>query len=808
MAQSRPPITPLPLSRRDERPSPRAGLSISLRRPTLPVPLTRFIGRERELAEVARLLETTRLLTLTGSGGNGKTRLALAVAARGTATARDGVFLVELADLADETLVPRAVAAALGIHEEPHRPLVDTLADALQIHVPLLLLDNCEHLIAAAAALVTTLLRSCPNLRILATSREALRVPGELTWRVPPLSLPDPTDTHSATRLIASEAVQLFVDRVRLRQPAFVLTDQHAPAVAAICRRLDGMPLALELAAARANALALPELAARLDDALGLLTQGSRTAPPQQQTLRAALDWSYDLLTARERILLRRLAVFAGGCDLTAAEAICCGGEIAPADVLICLANLVDKSLVAMEERATRARYRLLETVRQYAQERLAASGEMDTVADTHAAWYLTFVEQVGPALNGPEMVVWLDRLEEEHDNVRAALQQLLKTEQEEAGLRLCANIFLFWYARDHVNEGRQWFHAFLALPTSSERATTRAFAQYSAARLAIYQGDYGTANTLLDSSLALARAQAQDTYVAYALTQLGHVALFQGDFAAARAHYTEALPIRRQLGDPRGIAIVIGSLGRTALFAGDIAAARTYLEESLAIFRRVVAHTDTVGILCDLGYVAIAEDDRARAEAYMREGLTSAQQWDIKHGSAQCLEGYAALAVVCGRHERALRLAGAAESTRQAINHPAPPVLRDWLTRALAPARHALGPAGAAAFTAGAAMTLDAAVAAALTSDQPAATDRRPAKERDGGLSAREREVIALVAAGRLNREIADALFVTEKTIEWHVSNSLRKLGFRSRAELAVWAVTADLAPASPPESTEAGRA
>lgn len=451
--------------------SPRQIRPVSIEPPArprhnLPAPLTRFIGREGEVVALTTLLTTTRLLTLTGPGGCGKTRLALAVAVAEATPPHDpsdGVWLVEFAALTDPALIPQAVAAVLGVHEEPQRPLFDTLTDALGPRSLLLLLDNCEHIVAPVATMVETLLRACPHLRVLATSREALRVPGEVAWRVPSLSLPEGADIRTSAQLAASEAAQLFADRVRLRQPAFALTDENAAAVAAICRRLEGMPLALELAAARARVLSLAQLEARLDDALRVLTVGERTAMPRHQTLRATLDWSYALLTEQERIVLQRLAVFAGGCDLTAAEAVCGDGGIAPADVLTLLAQLVEKSLVQMDERAGNARYRLLETVRQYAGEQLAASGKEEEVRSTHAAWYLAIAQKAEVGFDGPEQEVWLERLGPELDNVRAAMQWLLETGRVGHGLRITTHLWRFWYTRDRVTEGRYWLISFLS---------------------------------------------------------------------------------------------------------------------------------------------------------------------------------------------------------------------------------------------------------------------------------------------------------------------------------------------------------
>jgi predicted ATPase/class 3 adenylate cyclase len=383
----------------------------------LPVQLTSFIGREREKAEVRRLLSSTRVLTLTGSGGKGKTRLALQVAAEGLEGFPDGVWLVELAVLSDPSLVPKAVASALGVPEQQGRLLTETLVDGMRGKSVLVILDNCEHLVAACAHLTDVLLRACPNLRILATSREALGVTGETTWRVTSLSLPDPERLPPLDQFTEYEAIRLFVARAVAIAPQFAVTNRNALAVAQVCHRLDGIPLAIELAAARVKVLAVEQIAARLDDRFRLLTGGSRTALPRQQTLRAAMDWSYHLLSETERLLLRRLSVFAGGWALDAAEGICTGRNLEATDILDLLTSLVDKSLVQAETHRGEARYRLLETVRQYARDRLVEASEEVDVRTRHRAWYVALAERADREPRGPRQRIWRD-----HDNLRAAL--------------------------------------------------------------------------------------------------------------------------------------------------------------------------------------------------------------------------------------------------------------------------------------------------------------------------------------------------------------------------------------------------
>ena len=414
-------------------------------RKDLPAALTSFIGREHDTDELARLLPSTRLLTLTGVGGCGKTRLALEVARSVYARYPDGVWLVELAPIADPALVPQTVATALGIRETPAQPLLTTLTTALKPRRCLLLLDNCEHLLDACATLANTLLLACPGLHILTTSREALGLAGEVSCRVPSLRVPPLEPLPAAEALDAYAAVQLFVERTRAVQPGFAVTDRNAVAIAQICHRLDGIPLALELAAARVRGLSVDDLAARLDQRFRLLTGGSRAALPRQQTLRATVDWSYDVLSESERAVFARLSVFAGGWDLEAAEAVCAGDGIDQEQVVELLLHLVDKSLVAAEEDAAgRQRYRLLDTLRQYGRDRLLASGQSEAVHGRHAMYYLTLAERAEPELDLPRQAVWIERLALEHSELRSALEWLMAQGEVDPAVRLAGVLSRF----------------------------------------------------------------------------------------------------------------------------------------------------------------------------------------------------------------------------------------------------------------------------------------------------------------------------------------------------------------------------
>jgi len=490
----------------------------------LPAQATSLVGREKEMAEVRSLLTETRLLTVTGVGGVGKTRLALQVGAALLDEFPDGVWLVELAAMSDPALVPQAVAKALGVREHPGRPLrVDTLLEHLGPKRVLLILDNCEHLIEACAELVDALLRGCPELQLLVTSREALGIGGEVAWRVPSLPTPEPdclesTEAELASALTQYEAVQLFIERAVAAKPGFTVTNDNAPAVAQVCWRLDGIPLAIELAVARMRVLTPRQIAERLDDRFRLLTGGSRAALPRQRTLRAALDWGHDLLSEKERALLRRLSVFAGGWTLEPAEAVCADAEegevgaggpaIERYEVLDLLSQLVEKSLSVAEEESGEMRYHLLETVRQYGAEKLEEMQESLVMHRKHRDWFVALAECAGEELRGAEQKAWLDRLEREHDNLRAALEYSKReADGVGTGLSLAAVLSRFWHIRGHWSEGRRHLEEMLALegrPASAgsqatpedraERKAARARALNSAGFLAFRQGDYTAA--------------------------------------------------------------------------------------------------------------------------------------------------------------------------------------------------------------------------------------------------------------------------------------------------------------------------
>lgn len=812
-------VTPFPGTARVRPPAarpgraPQAPFRLAERHHNLPLQLTSFVGREQTLAEVRRLLGTTRLLTLTGAPGIGKTRLALQLAGEALEAYADGVWLVELAPLADPTLVPQAIAAVLGVQEGAGRPLLASLADALRARRLLLVLDNCEHLVAACATVADHLLRTCPELTIVATSREALGIAGETTWLVPTLDLPAPPragDSVGASDPRRSEAVQLFVERAQAAQPAFALSERNAVAVGQVCRRLDGIPLALELAAARVRALSVEQLAQRLDDQLRLLTGGSRAALPRQQTLRAAVDWSYALLPEPERILLRRLAVFAGGWTLPAAEAVCGGAGLEAADVFPLLVDLVDKSLVVAEPEEAEPRYRLLETLRQYGVERLREADEALAVRTRHLEWFAGLADEMEQGLRGPDQLTWLARLEREHDNVRTALAwSQTEPGNADAGLRLVAGMWQFWYMRTLFDEARRWLQPALSI-AGGESIPARGKVLWCAGALALANGQYDTAEGLLRESLAHHQALGSRRGEAEAVAGLGFLAFSQGHYKQAATLLTEGLAQLRDVGYPFDVAITLGALGLVAQAQEDYARAADLYEQQLALFQEQGDQHGAAWASQYLGLVAQAQRDHVRAGELYRQALALRRTLGDAGGIAGSLEGLAEVAWALDQPERAAWLFGVAAALRDAIGFPLFPNERINQERTLAALRARLDEeALRLALAGGRAMRLEEAIDFALAPDDtrpvvsaaPAAPSKEPATANlSMPLSPRECEVALLVARGLTNRQIAGELVITEWTADSHVRHILSKLGVRSRAQVAAWATEQGLVPPTAP--------
>lgn len=584
-----------------------------------PLPLSSFIGRKRELAEITALLSTTRLLTLTGSGGSGKTRLAIQTATllESSNHYADGIWWMELADLTDPALVPQVVATCLALREQRQRPLIETLIEHLHAKTALLIFDNCEHLAAACAALVESLLQGCPTLTILITSRTPLRIAGEHVWPVPPLSVPESMNSDqwgqdALAKAAPSESVQLFVARAAAIFPTFQLLEENASTITHICRKLDGLPLAIELAAARVRLLSVTQIAARLQGALELLTRGPFNAPARHQTLRATIDWSYALLSTNEQALLNRLSVFAGPFALEAVGAICSGRGLEEAAMLDLLADLVDHSLVAVTARRQTVDdgqeeepldYRLLETIRQYSQERLKLAGETDPLRERHLAWYLALAERAVPEIKGPDSLNWLRRLQAEHENMRAALTWSQSSGAIEQGLRLAAALHWYWDRRGYLKEGRAWLERLLQHPdaaapltpdlsptlsssVSLSLARARAAALFGAAALAFDQGDWSQAAIYAQECVLLYRALAEPAGLTMALLRLGFAvgpASEQG-----KQYLAEAVALSETLTDDWAAALTYFVVGQAAHFAADYTKAHGYLEVALLRMRKV----------------------------------------------------------------------------------------------------------------------------------------------------------------------------------------------------------------------------
>ncbi len=802
-----------------------------------PVQLTSFIGREREIDDVKRLLFSAHMVTLTGAGGSGKTRLAFQIAESVTGSFADGLRFVDLAPLREPALVPILVLEVLGLRLTADQPLLETLLGFLRTKQLLLILDNCEHLRVVCAQLAQELLSQSPGLRVLATSREPLGIAGETIFPVSALAWPE-LDTKledNLQDLMRFDAVRLFVERARAISPDFSLTPDNAQSTTDICRRLDGLPLALELASAWVNVLTVQEINSRLNNRFALLISGQHAGiDPRHHTLHAAIDWSYTLLTSDEQVLLRRLAVFTAGFNLDMAEVICCGDESEEEKTLDLISSLVRKSLViANTIGRAQARYRLLETIREYSLEKLDEAGETRQLRDQHLGLFLARAEEAAPKLNDAYQKLWLNWLEGERDNLRAAIDWALESDQIEVGLRIANSITRFWEIRGYVPEGLAWFERLLTQADESVshviRANSLVYASFlamflgnvslartygrkaaalaeeagdegnpililalsSLASVARMEGDYQTSFNIGEQAIHLLRASPGPSfYLGMSLLAQGDVAMELGRYDTSRLLLSESLAIAREAGDAFRIAHAINSLGDLARLEENYAEARAAYEESVVLLRDLAAQHDLASILRNLGCACLLLGEVERADALFRESLAAHQAEQNTSGMLECLIGLASVAVVRGLPAVSVRLFAAAVTLRGQRSASVWPAKRMEVAPYFDQAKARLT---AAEFqteqSSGRAMSLEQAVHYAqnlpVKSGITTAT-----KETQDGLTEREREVTALIGQGKTNGEIAKELVVSKRTIETHVGKILSKLGLSNRSQVMRWAI------------------
>jgi predicted ATPase/DNA-binding CsgD family transcriptional regulator len=823
----------------------------------LPALFSTFIGRKGESAEIIQLLSKHRLVTLTGSGGCGKTRLALHAAGSLLAGYKDGIWLTELAGLMDGVLVTQAVASVLNLHEQAGNLVHESLISSLQTRQVLLILDNCEHLLDAVAELSKTILESCPHVKILTTSREILRVPGEAVFVVPPLSLPDAQPWrgpgHEQETLAAyqqSEAIQLFTARAALISSDFALTSKNGPWVADICRRLDGIPLAIELAAARLRAFSVRQIAERLDDRFHLLTSSLRTVPLRHQTLEAALDWSYQLLSGEEKKVLQHLSVFASGWTLNAAETICSDGSLHQSEVMDILSNLVDKSFIISNRSERGIRHRFLETIRQYAQEKLEEAGEIDRLRDRHLDYFLHWAETGAGYLTSPEQSEWLKYFHAEHDNFRSALDWS-RTHPSRAGhgLRLAAACGRYWKLHGYFSEGREHLTSLLRIEENQRRTYDRAWGLLWTAHLAYMQsdypavrsyaqeglsiclelgdegrlgaaraldllgevatevGEYESANELFQEALGIYRALNEKRGIADLLMQLGWAAMRAGDYEQANVLLNDCLPLFRELNESEMLAQVQAGLGELALRQGEMDTAKNFLNESLEICRSQGDRRGTAIALGSLAWAAQFDHDFMRMRNLMEESLTLRMEIGDPGGIAWCLEKLAEASFMKAEpisdFERrqallqAVQIYGAAAALRAPNNSVIDPVDQPGYQAVIEKLRFEIGSEDFEyAWQEGWELPDRDGIHLALSSiAAPHSADligrTHSSSSKPGGLSPRELETVVLIAQGKSNREIAEGMTVRVKTVETYITRIMNKLGFDSRVQIATWALT-----------------
>nr|WP_271212535.1 protein kinase [Rhodococcus wratislaviensis]GLK39084.1 hypothetical protein GCM10017611_59540 [Rhodococcus wratislaviensis] len=752
----------------------------------LPLELTSFVDRRTELTEATNALSSSRLLTLTGIGGVGKTRLALRIAIKVRRDFSDGTTLVELGELRDELLLAGVVANALGLRDQSARPIREVLVEFLAGREQLLILDNCEQLVSAAAKLTETLLRTCPRLRILATSREPLGIGGEAVLLVPPLGVPDP-DHLLARGMAGNDAVALFAERGATAVPGFEVTEDNKVTIARICQRLDGLPLPIELAAARLRAMTPEQILQRLTDRYLLLTQGSRDAPSRQQTLRMCIDWSYDLCTPAEQRLWSQLSVFAGSFDLDAAEQVC-GPDLPTQELLDTVTFLVDKSILIREPAGTEMRFRMLETVRDYGREKAHESGEYTELCQRHRDWCERLVLDMESQWISSRELALITTLVREHPNLRDALEFCV-SESPDSGLRIVAALYPFWLSKGLLSEGRRWLDRLLAARQPVEPTTDHAKALYVGSIMTGIQGDLEAAAALVVDAHALAARTRDPLIRAHIDGAVGYAALFGGHPSDARAHLEKAVQTYTGRNDVVEVVALIG-LGLADEFLGDT-------DQAIECYERVLAITDARGesvfrsySLWGLAVAVWRRGERERGAQLLEQALRVDLEVNDRLNASMCLQALAWIAAEDRDVRRAAVLMGAAEELSRSVGSPIVvlPSLGEYQEACERVTRRVMSKeAFASAHRDGAALGFDAAVAYSLGEQLP---PESPPADPTAHLTKREREVAELIAEGLTNKEIAARLVVSPRTAQGHVEHLLTKLGFTSRAQIAAWVV------------------